>query len=251
MLDISDGANIYTSDVLTGIDWILENQETYNIAAINLSLGASSFADPCNTYNAFQTAFDAAREAGIVVVAAAGNDADSSGIAFPACTPGAISVGAVYDDITTNLDWGICEDPTTTADQITCFSNSAYYLSIFAPGAMITAGGATMGGTSQATPHVAGAVALIRQKFPDASTAEIEHQLLQSNYQLTDPRNGLIFPRLDLTSALDISETPDEEETPSVLIPMIPFPLEILSLLSIVVVAAYTHAFREQNANRS
>lgn len=36
------------------------------------------------------------------------------------------------------------------------FSNSAPYLSILAPGAMLTAGGKTFGGTSQAAPHVAG-----------------------------------------------------------------------------------------------
>ena len=55
-----------------------------------------------------------------------------------------------------------CSDPTTAADKVACFSNGGSLVTLLAPGAMITAGGYTMGGTSQATPHVAGAIALLR-----------------------------------------------------------------------------------------
>ncbi len=41
-----------------------------------------------------------------------------------------------------------CSDPTTAADKVACFSNGGSLVTLLAPGAMITAGGYTMGGTS-------------------------------------------------------------------------------------------------------
>jgi len=119
---------------------------------------------PCTT-NAFQAAFRAARAAGVLAATAAGNSKSTAGLASPACATAAVSVGAVYDSSLGPAGWGgaaLCTDSATSPDQITCFSNSADYLGLLAPGAMITGGGVTYGGTSQAAPHVAGAIAVLK-----------------------------------------------------------------------------------------
>ena len=200
------GGIISSSDVIAGIDWAISNRDVYNIAAINMSLGSSNtFTSPCSFGNPYRSAIDNARNAGLVVVASSGNDGESNGIASPACTPGVISVGAVYDAAGGSISWGspvTCTDSSRVADQITCFTNSDTFLSMLAPGALITAGGNTYGGTSQAAPHVAGAAAVLKSAYPTQSVTELEAKLLTSSTQITDSRNGVTSPRLDLLEAL-------------------------------------------------
>jgi subtilisin family serine protease len=71
-------------------------------------------------------------------------------------------------------------DKTTAADKITCFSQVAEYLTALAPGVFITAAGVRQGGTSQAAPHVAGAVAAIADASPASSPEKIENALRNS-----------------------------------------------------------------------
>jgi len=120
----------------------------------------------------------------------------------PACTPGAISVGAVYDANLGGLNWGICTDFTTVADKITCFSNSDDYLTLLAPGALISAAGFTFGGTSQATPHVSAAVAMLRAAYPGDTLDQTVGRMTGTGVPITDSRNGVITPRLDLLGAV-------------------------------------------------
>jgi subtilisin family serine protease len=94
-------------------------------------------------------------------------------------------------------------DFSTTADQVTCFSNSASFLTVLAPGSEITAAGITMSGTSQATPHVAGAIAVLREKNAALIPDQIEDILRSTGVSVTDSRNGLAFPRLDVLAAVD------------------------------------------------
>jgi subtilisin family serine protease len=111
----------------------------------------------------------------------------------------------VYDSNVGGLNWGICPDNTTAADQVTCFSNSASYLSLLAPGALITAAGSTMGGTSQATPHVAAAIAILRGARPTESLSSTLNRLTSTGVRITDtrtPPNNLTFPRIDVLTAL-------------------------------------------------
>ncbi len=100
-LDVFDGASADSQHVIAAINWTVANRATYNITAINLSLGNSDhWTTTCTTpYNA---AFSTARGAGIMPVVAAGNTANvgsvfQDGVAHPACAAGAVRVGAVYD----------------------------------------------------------------------------------------------------------------------------------------------------------
>jgi uncharacterized repeat protein (TIGR01451 family) len=203
MVNVFSGNTAFTSDVLAGVNWAIANRAVYNIAAINLSLGGSpKFTQPCASGNPFLTPFTNAANAGIQVVVAAGNSGFSDGIASPACTPGAISVGAVYDaDIGGRAYGSICTDATTQSDQVTCFSNSASFLTMLAPGAAITAAGLSMSGTSQASPHVAAAVATLRAMYPSETLAQLRTRLTANGDSIVDSRSGLARPRLNLLAA--------------------------------------------------
>lgn len=109
----AEGKGTYT-DIIEGLNWILANKNRYNIRVVNLSLlGSISspyWADPINQ------AVEALWNAGIVVVAAAGNEGpDPMTIAAPGNDPFVITVGAFTDNFTP-------DDPSD--DYVTPFSGA-------------------------------------------------------------------------------------------------------------------------------
>ncbi|RQH12598.1 hypothetical protein D5R40_34795, partial [Okeania hirsuta] len=95
-------------------------------------------------------------------------------------------------------------DLDVVPDRVAVFSNSAQFLDILAPGAFINAGGFNVPGTSMAAPHVAGAVAVLSEAFPNESPDQILQRMLNSGDPITDHRNGITKPRLNLGAALEI-----------------------------------------------
>ena len=183
----------YDSDIIEGLDYVESLSETYNIAAVNLSLGSGQYFATCdNSY--YSSTFASLANANILATVASGNNGYENAISRPACSPGAFSVGSVAD----------------TTGAVSPWSNSAYFLSILAPGSFIRSaipggGYSILSGTSMAAPHVAGAAALIRANSPSISLAEMKSLLTAQATPVLDPRNALTFPRLDLgmvTSAL-------------------------------------------------
>lgn len=199
-LDVFNGSLAYSTDIIAALNWVVANEATYGIAAVNMSLGSGSFTAPCT--DVFSSAITSVRAADIAVVVASGNNAYTNAVASPACNAGAITVGAVYDSNLGGMAWSGCSDSSSAADKVTCFSNAASFLDILAPGALISQGGYTMGGTSQASPHVAGAVAVMRAAHPTDTIDDIESALESTGVTVTDHRNGLTFPRLDLAAAV-------------------------------------------------
>jgi hypothetical protein len=138
-------------------------------------------------------------------IVSSGNDGFSDGIANPACTPEAVSVGAVYDANVGGRTWTSpepdCTDSVTAADKVVCFSNSASFLTLLAPGALTTVTGATVAGTSLSAPVVSGAVAVLAQAFPSDTATGRLGRLTASGKSVTDARNGIVKPRVDLLAA--------------------------------------------------
>lgn len=207
----SKGAG-WTSDVIAALDWIVTNQATLNIKIINMSLGGGLYAGICDNQNAntilYSEAVQAARNAGITLFAASGNQGSSDALIAPACISGVIAVGGTYDGNLGPRSWADCYDATTAADQIACFSSSSSALDLLAPGAWIQStalGGGQKGdaGTSMATPHAAATAALVLEANPTLSANDIERILKNSGVPVTDPRNGRVTPRINALAAVN------------------------------------------------
>lgn len=200
-LDVFTGGGAYSNHIIDAINWAVANKATYKIASMNLSLGGGSSSVPC-TSDAMGIALGTARAAGIAPVVASGNNGYTNMLSSPACAPAAISVGAVYDGNVGGVAYSSCTDAATAADKITCFSNSASFLTLLAPGARVTAAGITMSGTSQAAPHVAGAIAVLAAAYPGESVDQLVARLTTTGTRITDARNAITKPRIDLYAAV-------------------------------------------------
>jgi len=205
------------SDVTAAFDWILDNRP--DVAAINCSVVSdATYSGDCDNVDAttggMATMILALRAAGIPVFAAAGNRAVQGGMSAPACVSGAISMGASYDSNIGPINFGLCSDASTAADQPTCYSNSDSKTDLFAPGSTITTsvlGGLSGGahGTSFAAPHATACAALIKQAHPSVGAGSIEVALEATGVPVV--RGGLTFPRIDCLAAIQVLSCPDAD----------------------------------------
>lgn len=202
----SDGApTAFQSDVLAALNRVYELRTQFKIAAVNVSLGEGRFTDNCDGVSPVGAAIVAnLRSAGIATVASSGNDGWTDAVRAPACFSEVVSVGAVWDGAGNGCNGA------GAADQLWCDSNTSPLLSLLAPGAIITSSAPGGGydqwaGTSMAAPHVSGAFAVLKQKWPDASVADLLARLQSTGKPVTDYRAPSITkPRIDVAAALKL-----------------------------------------------
>lgn len=186
------------SSVLRAFDQALIDE----IDVISISFGNNEeLAFPNSTLS---LAADSAVEAGIVVVASAGNDGAKGPISSPACARNVICVGATddFDNIAGFSSQGPVE-----------LDNGKYLEKpdIVAPGIDIkscdrTNGYKFLSGTSMAAPHVAGASALILQNNPDLKPEEVIDILKENALNLELDKNITGEGRLNITGCIKINE---------------------------------------------
>jgi subtilisin family serine protease len=199
-----------SSDVVAGLDWILDTHP--EVKAINMSLGTVAlYPGDCDDATAETQAYaaiiNALRDHGTISFVSAGNDSSPNAMGAPACIAASVSVGAVYDANIGGIGFGDCTDVTTAADKVTCYTNSNSTTDVFAPGSAIKSdwlGGttATLHGTSMASPHGVGCAADLYQAVPTLTPDTLEADLKATGHPVTDPKNGLTFPRIDCLAAL-------------------------------------------------
>ena len=163
-----------SSDIIKGIDYVTEHADEIDI--VNLSFGAVGKND------ALHNAIIRSVEAGVTYAAAAGNEGMDASNVFPASYPEVIAVSAIVD---TDGKCGGISSTTTTAgkdDTLASFSNYGPVVDLAAPGVLVkttTIGDSYMSfsGTSAATAHVTGAVALYKSEHPSSSPSDILNAL--------------------------------------------------------------------------
>ena len=90
----------YTSDQILGLERVYALRNTYNIAAVNMSIGGGQYfsQSTCDSDNtSIKTAIDNLRTANIATIISSGNDGYTSSMGAPGCISSAISVGATWD----------------------------------------------------------------------------------------------------------------------------------------------------------
>lgn len=204
VIDANGSSNVST--ILRGLQWVLANRTTYNIKVVNLSLGATATASYKSDLMA--TAAEVLNFSGVTVVVSAGNSGPLAGtVTTPGTDPYVITVGALDDNGTSLL----LDDLMTVFSSRgrTAFDNLSKpdlvapgrkMVSLRSPGSaldtlfperQVAATGALtadyyrLSGTSMAAPVVAGVVALMVERNPTLSPAQIKRRLKSTATALT------------------------------------------------------------------
>lgn len=189
------------SDVLAGLQWVIDHQEMYNIRIVNISVGTSN-KETVDENSLLVKAVDAVWNHGMVVVVAAGNNGPGPmSISTPGISRKVITVGSSDDNIAVELYGNKVKDYSGRGPTCACIKKP----DIVAPGSNIVSCNATKNysrfrsspffkndymlytvksGTSMATPIVSGAIALLLGVYPNMTNKEVKMKLRSNSKDL-------------------------------------------------------------------
>jgi subtilisin len=178
----------FVSDIIGGIDWCVKNQ----IHIINMSFGMTTYS------KALEAAIRNAYQAGVIVVASSGNEGKQATIDYPARLRQVIAVGA-----------------TTRRGQIAPFSNISSKIDIYAPGDRIYSTWLRgkyheLSGTSMATSHVTGVIALMLSRKPGLKPMQVK-SIIKKNAKLL-LRTGISIKEIHALRAVGALAKPTSAE---------------------------------------
>ena len=189
----------YESTILAGIDYCVQNRDTYNISVMLMSFGGGIYNTSCycdSNIIANESNFAVSR--GILAVAACGNDAEAY-LKAPACGSNVTSVGAV-----------------DKADSIAGFTNIEPLLDVLAPGVDVESarsggGSETRSGTSISAAVVAGGASLLLEE-EDLAPLDLQYRMRSTGFVIE--HGGSDYARFDAYSALAdrVTNTPGSQQ---------------------------------------
>lgn len=174
----------FVSDIILGIDWCVRNR----MHLVNMSFGMH------NRSSSLLQAVKEARQSGVIVVASSGNEGRNRAIDYPARYDHTIAVGA-----------------TNRQRRIASFTNRSSAIDVYAPGDKIVSawlGGKyrEMSGTSMATSHVSGAIALLLAHKPHLTAAQVKDIIKRSCLPLKGAKAPRTTGELHVTRMLKWAE---------------------------------------------
>ncbi|WP_329120889.1 S8 family serine peptidase [Streptomyces sp. NBC_01353] len=199
---LSDAGSGSESEIIAGMEWAAKDIDA---KIVSMSLGSSEPSD--GTDPMAQAVNTLSAETGALFVIAAGNSGAPGSIGSPGAADSALTIGAVDS----------ADEPAYFTSQGPRFGDQALKPDLSAPGVDILAARSqlvtgtglytTMSGTSMATPHVAGVAALLAEKHPDWTGAQLKNALMSSSKTLTDSAYALGAGRVDVAAAISANVT--------------------------------------------
>lgn len=205
---VAPGADLLVGKVLDNAgygqdSWIIAGMEwgAANADIVSMSLGDSSLND--GTDPMAQALNALSEETGALFVVAAGNSYAEGSLGSPGTADAALTVGAVDDE-------DVRADFSSYGPRV---GDHAIKPDLTAPGVGIVAARSqqaagqgwyrSMNGTSMATPHVAGAAAILKGAHPDLTGEQLKNALVSSAADIDAPAYQVGTGRLDVPAALD------------------------------------------------
>ncbi|MEK8127311.1 S8 family peptidase [Paenibacillus filicis] len=195
---LNQAGNGRDSTIIKGIEWCIANRKRLGLRILSLSLGGPVVA-PCRKDPLCQSLEKAVR-AGLVVVVAAGNSGPRKGsVESPGNSPSALTVGAVDDRRTVTqsddvITWYSSRGPVPGGGRKPDLAAPGEgVVSLRAPGSLLDTGYPqlrvgrgyfTLSGTSMSTPLVAGAAAVLLEKNPSLTPAQVKKVLKRHAFPL-------------------------------------------------------------------
>lgn len=196
--------------MLSGLDWILENRQLLRIRVLNISVGIGNLSDTGKEFKLHQK-IEAVWDAGIVVVCAAGNKGPKEDSISSICQSRKVITVGCYDGAYCADIPNRCETysgrgkldaqerkPDLVAPGTEILSCNAFYQRQQIQSAYIK-----KSGTSMATPIVSGAAALLLQQEPQLSNVAVKERLLYSAKDLGLPWNQQGWGMLNMKKLME------------------------------------------------